>query len=242
MLAFIKRRGGNCMKKLGAVAVAVFAVLLGAGPASAGELLRKDVSVPSAVDRSCTAGKLSIFKAENSQVVAGSASRGARELAAGYAIAGQKLVVQACRLSGGASSAGLSIQYSPIDTTKVAVEKLVKVSTPSAARKNVLNGLGLDVTEHGGEGFVDVVLHGAADATKLAANNFSYTVAVPNLALQARNDRKADLAYAAATTTSGMPSGRTTYRRLFDYQEDMKRLANEHPDLVRAITLNHQTY
>jgi Zinc carboxypeptidase len=262
------------VKKLGAVAVALSAVLVGAGPASAGDLLRKDVSVPGAVDRSCTAGKLSsgagyvqqtvtmptagsvtaqlaaasgdwdvaIFKAENSEVVAGSASRGARELAEGYAIAGQKLVVQACRLSGSASSAGLSIQYSPIDTTKVTVEKLVKVATPSAARENVLNGLGLDVTEHGGAGFVDVVLHSAADATKLAANNFSYTVEVPDLALQARNDRKADVAYAAATTTPGMPSGRTSYRRLFDYQEDMKRLANEHPDLVRAITLNHQTY
>jgi hypothetical protein len=273
MLAQVNHRG-NCMRKLGAVAVAVGAVLVGACPASAADLLRKDVTVASAVDRSCTQGKLSsgagyvqqtvtmttagsvtaqlmaasgdwdlaIFKAENGEVIAGSTARGARELAAGYAVAGQRLVVQACRLSGGASSAGLSVQSSAIDTTKVATEKLVRVSTPNAARENVLNGLGLDVTEHGGAGFVEVVLHSAADATKLTANNFSYTVDVPNLALQARQQREADRAYAATTTLSGMPSGRTTYRRLFDYTDDMKRLAREHPDLVRPITLNHVTY
>ena len=205
MLAQVNLRG-SCMRKLGAVAVAVGAVLVGACPASAADLLRKDVTVASAVDRSCTQGKLSsgagyvqqtvtmptagsvtaqlmaasgdwdvaIFKAENGQVIAGSTLRGARELASGYAVAGQRLIVQACRLSGGASSAGLSVQSSDIDTTKVATEKLVRVSTPNAARENVLNGLGLDVTEHGGAGFVDVVLHSAADATKLTANNFNY--------------------------------------------------------------------
>jgi hypothetical protein len=185
---------------------------------------------------------VAIFKAENGQVIAGSTSRGPRELASGFAVAGQRLVVQACRLSGGTSSAGLSVQSTAIDTTKVATEKLVRVATPSAARKNVLNGLGLDVTEHGGAGFVEVVLHSAADATKLTANNFSYTVDVPNLALQARQQRQADRAYSALTAASGMPSGRTTYRRLFDYTDDMKRLAREHPDLVRPITLNHVTY
>ena len=47
------------MRKLGAVAVAVGAALVGTCPASAAELLRKDVTVASAVDRSCTQGKLS---------------------------------------------------------------------------------------------------------------------------------------------------------------------------------------
>jgi hypothetical protein len=262
------------MRKPGAVAVAVCAVLVGACPASAADLLRKDVVVGSAVERSCTASKLSggsgyvqqtvtmpvsgavvanllaasgdwdvaIFKADTGQVVAGSASRGAREIAEGYSVAGQKLVVQACRLSGSASSAGLSVQSTAIATTGTQKSSLVRVSTPTAARKNVLQKLGLDVTEDGGAGWVDVVLHGAADATKLVNNSFVYTVRVPDLAVQARNDRAADRAFAASTSAPELPSGRTTYRRLFDYQEDMKRLAREHPDLVRPITLNHLTY
>jgi hypothetical protein len=260
--------------RLGGVVVVVGALLAGAAPASAGDLLRKDVTAASAVDRSCTQGKLAggagyaqetvtmpaagsvvarlaaasgdwdvaIFKADTGAVVAGSASRGARELAAGFAVAGQRLVVQACRLSGGATSAGLSVESSAIDTTNVTAPKLVRVSTPNAARERELNSLGLDVTEHGGEGFVEVVLYNAADAAKLAAHNFAYTVQVAYLGVQARRDARADRTFAATTAASDLPSGRTTYRRLFDYSEDMKRLAREQPDLVRPITLKHATY
>ncbi len=262
------------MRRLGAVALGLGVFLAGACPAYAADLLRKDVVVGSAVERSCTAGKLSggtgyvqqsvtmpvsgavtanlmaasgdwdvaIFKADNGQVVAGSSSRGARELAEGYSVAGQKLVVQACRLSGSASSAGLSVQSFPIATTGVPKSSLVRVSTPTTARKALLERLGLDVTENAGPGWVDVVLNGAADAAKLANNSFVYTTRVPDLTVQARSDRAADRAFAASTAASELPSGRTTYRRLFDYQEDMKRLAREHPDLVRPITLNHTTY
>jgi Zinc carboxypeptidase len=62
------------------------------------------------------------------------------------------------------------------------------------------------------------------------------------MAMQARRDRAADAQFAAAYDKSELPSGRTSYRRLFDYNEDMKRLAREHPDLVRPITLNHETF
>jgi hypothetical protein len=147
------------------------AFLAGTCPANAADLLRKDVIVGSAVERSCTASKLNsgsgyvqqtvtvpvtgavvanlmaasgdwdlavFFNADNGRVVAGSASRGAREIADGYSVAGQKLVVQACRLSGSASSAGLSVQWLPIDTSNVQRSRLVRVSTPTAARKRAV--------------------------------------------------------------------------------------------------------
>ena len=38
-----------------------------------------------------------------------------------------------------------------------------------------------------------------------------------------------------------MPSGRTNYRRLPDYAADMKQLAEDHPGLVRPITLPYLT-
>jgi hypothetical protein len=246
----------------------------GAGPASAAELLRADVAVPSAVERSCTERTLAggegyaqrtvvmptagavaarltaaqgdwdvaIFEADTGQVVAGSAYRGARELASGYAIAGERLVVQACRLSGGAQSAGLSVESTAVDTTNVQSSQLVRVSTPSLERRNQLVALGLDSTEHGGPGYLEVVLHGLDDARRLREAGFQWTVEVPDLALQARRDRLADLRFARATAATEFPSGQATYRRLFDYSEDMKRLAREHPDLVRPITLNHLTW
>jgi Zinc carboxypeptidase len=118
----------------------------------------------------------------------------------------------------------------------------VRVSTASLDRKNELASLGLDLTEHGGPGFIEAVLYGAADAQKLVDHNFSYTTQVPDLNLQARQDRAADAQFASASAASDLPSGRTTYRRLFDYSEDMKALVRDNPGLVRPIALNNTTY
>jgi Zinc carboxypeptidase len=185
---------------------------------------------------------LAVFDAATGETVAGSAHSGSSEVASGYAVAGKRLVVQACRLSGGASSASLSVDARAIDTANVRKVQLVRVSTPNPERKQQLVDTGLDVTEHGGPGFLEVVLYGPQDVAKLVQNNFSYTVEVPDLALRAWRDRNADANFAAANASSDFPSGGTTYRRLFDYSEDLKRLAREHPDLVRPITLNHRTY
>jgi hypothetical protein len=199
-------------------------------------------SVTATLDASGGDWDLAVFDAADGRVVAGSAYRGSREVASGFATKGSELVVQACRLSGADSSASLSVSSTAIDTSNVPKVSLVRVSTPTRARKNELNSLGLDVTEHGGPGFLEVVLYGAEDARKLVEHNFVYTVEVPDLALQARRDRMADARFAAANATTELPSGQNTYRRLFDYSEDMKRLAREHPDLVRPITLNHLTH
>jgi hypothetical protein len=157
-----------------------------------------------------------IDKADN-RVVAGSAYAGSDELASGLAVQGSDLVIQACRRSGGSSTATLSIGTTAVDTSTPATKsQLVRVATANLERKNQLTDLGLDLTEHGGPGFVEAVLYGAADTQKLVDNNFSYTVEVQDMAAQARRDRAADAQFAAANATSDLPSGRTSYRRLFD--------------------------
>ena len=155
----------------------------------------------------------------------------------GFAVAGQRLVVQACRLSGSASSAGLSVQSTAIGTTQRA-DVAAWCACPRRPRRarTQLNELGLDVTEHGGAGFVEVVLHGAADAAKLRRQQ---------LHLHGRGRRTSRAgAQATAPPTARFaardrglrrfPSGRTTYRRLFDYSDDMKRLARRAPRPGRA--------
>jgi hypothetical protein len=185
---------------------------------------------------------LAIVDPSDHRMVAGSAYSGATEVASGFAAIGNNLIVQACRRSGGSSSASLSVEAIPIDTSHAPKASLVRIETANLARKNELQGLGLDLTEHGGPGFVEAVLYGAADAQKLVDNNFAYTSEVPDLAVQARQERAADAQFAAANASSDLPSGRTTYRRLFDYSEDMKALVRDNPGLVRPITLNHTTY
>ena len=185
---------------------------------------------------------VAIFDADSGRVVAGSAYSGSDEVASGFATSGERLVVQACRLAGDSATARVSVASMAIDITNVEKSSLVRVSTPTAARERELVNLGLDVTEHGGPGYLEVVLHGADDASKLVQHAFMYTLEVPDLSVQARKDRQADLAFASSTDASQLPSGRTTYRRLYDYSEDMKRLVNEHPDLARPIRLRHATY
>src|SRR5688572_25881357 len=94
---------------------------------------------------------LAIFERSTGRRIAGSASFGSNEVAAGLAAAGDALIVQACRRDGGGRSARVSVASTPVDP-RGATEKvsLVRVSTPTREHKNRLQALGLDLAEHGG--------------------------------------------------------------------------------------------
>ena len=118
---------------------------------------------------------------------------------------------------------------------------LVRVHTPTRADRQRVADLGLDLSEHAGEGFVDVVLHGAEDAALLAANGFTWTVQIPDLVAREQEIAARDAAYAAAADSPTMPSGRKAYRSLADYEWDMRELAKRNPDLVKLIALPHKS-
>jgi hypothetical protein len=117
--------------------------------------------------------------------------------------------------------------------------QLVRVNAPTYEARDVLTNLGLDLTEHGGHDYVEVVLHTPADAGRLLDNGFTWTVTIPDLALRQRQNNEINAAYAQATTVSPLPSGRDTYRTLADYNSDLRTLANLHPSIVRRFELNH---
>lgn len=54
--------------------------------------------------------------------------------------------------------------------------------------------------------------------------------------------RPSEAAQPRSTAASALPSGRTTYRRLSDYQDDLKRLAVNNPHIVKPVTLPFRTY
>jgi len=186
---------------------------------------------------------LAIFDARTGKVVAASTHFGSREVAEDLVAKGRRLVVQACRLAGGAATAHLSVRFQPVHA-RWTLEKaqLVRVFTPTTAAKGRLESLGLDLTEHGGKGYLAVVLHGAADARALQKAGFLYSVVVKDLAARDRADRRADASYAARVAASALPSGRTTYRHLWEYSNEMKALALANPTLVKTITLPYTTY
>lgn len=185
---------------------------------------------------------VAVFDARSERVVAGSASRVASEVAGGFVRGGQRLVVQACRRSGSDSTAHVSVAFERIDRGEAEPLQLAKVLVPDQASEARLQSLGLDLTEHGGDGYISVVLHGAADAAALRAAGLRFEVQVADLTAQSARQRAADRRFARRAKASALPSGRTTYRRLFDYADEMKTLAEQNPDLVRPLTLPNQTY
>jgi hypothetical protein len=186
---------------------------------------------------------VAVFPRDGGDPVAGGASSGSHEVAGGYAFSGERLTVQACRRSGSADSAALTVSLDPIDMSgKPETVSLVDVLTPTRADKDRLTGLGLDLTEHGTAQTVGVILHGADDAATLKRNGFVYRTTVADLNAASRRDRQADARFDARASRSAFPSGRTAYRRIFDYENEIKELAKQNPGLVKLITLPNKTW
>jgi hypothetical protein len=112
---------------------------------------------------------------------------------------------------------------------------------PTQADRDRLTNLGLDLTEHGGDSYVEAVLHSTADATKLATEGFTWTVTIPDLGLRQLENNRISAAYAAAVDASPLPSGRDTYRTLADYNADLQALASANPSLVRLFSLSQRS-
>ena len=186
---------------------------------------------------------VALFDQATGRRVAGSAFFGANEIAQSFVIAGTRLTAQACRREGGAETATLTVENKEIEPTKPQKLSLVRVVTPSPARKDELTALGLDLTEHGRDGFVEVVLHGAKDAETLREAKFTFTTEVSDLVAQSVRQRRAESTAARGVQAKALPSGRTgTYRRLDDYNNEMKTLAEQNPTLVKPITLANKTF
>jgi Zinc carboxypeptidase len=185
---------------------------------------------------------VAMFDRSTGRVVAASEGFGATEVAEGFLGGGRAFTVQACRRSGSAASAQLSVFAQAVPAgTSAQKPSLVEVRTPTPAAKDALQTLGLDVTEDAGAESVDVVAYGASELDKLRQAGLSYQVKVDDLVAQTRADFAADRAFRARTASSALPSGSTGYRHLWDYEAEMKALVAAAPELVKPITLPHPT-
>jgi hypothetical protein len=185
---------------------------------------------------------LSVFDGADGDLLAASTYRGPREVASGYDIDGGPIVVQACRLSGDGGSARLAVRTVAIDPGPRERASYALVDTPTRLAKESLQSLGLDLTEHGGHDHLAVVLHGDDDRRLLEKAGLEYEIVVRDLDAQSARNRAAERRFARDATASDLPSGRQTYRRLFHYTQEMKALAEQHPNLVRPLTLPHETF
>ena len=115
--------------------------------------------------------------------------------------------------------------------------QLVTVDTPTRADKDRLNALGLDLTEHAGHDYVEVVLHTAADLATLTGAGFSYDVRIADLLARQAERIALDAAYAEATAVSSLPSGRDSYRVLADFGREIDELVALRPDIAKRVSI-----
>jgi hypothetical protein len=186
---------------------------------------------------------LAVFDAGSGHRIASSSFARGDEVATGFTIGGGPLVVQACRLSGGDETAELSVAIRELETEGAQPKQLVRVATPTEVEKNALVATGLDLTEHGGPDYLDVVLHSPAEGQMLRDKGFEYEVVAPDLLQATFAERAAEQRAArGGGGAGGLPSGRTgPYRVLSDYNEEMQALAEENRRLVRHFTLPFET-
>jgi hypothetical protein len=192
---------------------------------------------------------VAVFDKATGKVVAASSTLRSRELAESFVKKGQQLVVQACRYGGPGKTVTLGVDFLALTpqgtptTTPAPAQRaeIVRVETPERKDKNQLLGLGLDVTEEGDATGVEVVLADDADRKTLRDSGLRFTTVNPDLSKSSREDAAKDRDYAAKIQASTLPSGRTSYRHLYEYEYELKELARRNPKLVKAFTLSNPT-
>jgi hypothetical protein len=216
-------------------------------PGDAGVFTKEFTStVPSTLQATLDGGSgdwdLIVFSKRTGEPVAGSAQPGSEELAGGYSFRGEKLVAQACALDGASGTPQIEVDLTPIEGEPTPAPSLVRVALPDEGAEKELTMSGLDVSHSAGPDWADVVVYGQEDRDALARAGLSFTTRVENLSKQSERQRTEE-ARTELRAGEGFPSGRTgPYRRLFDYEEELKALADEYPGIVRLITLPEETY
>jgi Zinc carboxypeptidase len=151
------------------------------------------------------------------------------------------------RLAGAVAILAVGAAMLTVPTAAVSSEpaafhpQLITVDTPFRSDKERLQTLGLDLTEHAGHDYVEVVVHNQKELNLLDKARFEYEVAIPDLIRRGIQIAEINEAYAARVKRSPLPSGRTSYRTLEDYNAEMTRLAKKHPFLVRKFALKRPT-
>jgi hypothetical protein len=186
---------------------------------------------------------LAVFDRRTKRPLASSQAFGSRELAQTWVESGQRLAIQGCRRSGRSRRARLSIQL--VDVKPPAnrgTPQLLRVDVKNGADVQRLEGLGLDVTHQIHGGHADVIATGAKQRNLLGKEGFTFDTVIADMNQHFAESRAADLAFTRRVHgRSGLPSGRTTYRNLLAYQEEMKTLVDTYPNRVRPVTLPKQT-
>ena len=127
---------------------------------------------------------LAIFDHSTGRQVGGSGAWGATEVAQTYAAAGRRLDIQACRLRGSATSVPLTLNVvglPKVETHAPVTEQFVHIALPNRKAFNVLEGLEIDMADHGTADGIDAVIHTPEELELLRRAGFDTQVKIADL-------------------------------------------------------------
>jgi hypothetical protein len=190
---------------------------------------------------------LAVFDHATGKRVTGSGAWGASEVVQTFAAGGRRLDFQACRVKGGASSVPLTIYavgLPKVETHAPVTEKLVHIEVPNRQAYGMLNRLGIDMVENATATGVDAVVRTPQELDLLKHAGFPTTVRIADMAAFDRQQTARNRAYTASAGAAGsaLPSGRTEYRHLEDYNAELKKLRDAYPAIVTSVTLPKKTF
>jgi hypothetical protein len=157
--------------------------------------------------------------------------------------AGQRVLVRGIRRAG--SAARLAVRLQLVDVAPPRSDgtpQLLSVSYRSNTDLERIEQSGLDLTHDIHAGVAEVISTGAKQLAALKRLGLPYKVRIADLNAYDARSRAADARYTRSVARSPLPSGRTAYRVLHDYQDELKALVKDHPGLVRPVVLPKRTY
>ena len=168
---------------------------------------------------------------------------GSHEVAQTWVQAGQQITARATRRAGSARALRVSFQLIDIaPPSSDGTPQLMSVKFRDNEDLQRIDQAGLDLTHHIHNGEADVIVSGAKQLAALKGLNLPFETEIADMNAHYARSRAADARYAQAVTASPLPSGRTGYRVLRDYQTELKALAAQNPGLVKSVVLPKKTF
>lgn len=181
---------------------------------------------------------LDLVDAASGTTLSRSRAFGAKEVTQTWVTAGQALLLKACRTAGSAGQATTTIDF--VDAVKPAATTASIISIPrvSQATYDRLTASGFDLEEMTiRKNSMDMFVPSAEKLAAFEKLGIPFTVRVADLDAANRAYRAAEARRTAAGYRGLVPSGRTQYRFLADFQDEMRQLAEANPNLIKPITI-----
>ena len=186
---------------------------------------------------------LALYDARNPhRALQGSNAFDSREVVQSWATPGQQFTLQACRRSGAGTSLPLAITFTDAVAPKSDMAPQMLRVTVKRQDLDRLEALGVDVTHSVRTGSVDTLVSTTKQLQSVKDAGFKYRVLDSNMFASEQKQAELSAKYSATTAASPLPTGRTEYRNLEDYEAELKQIVAKYPGVAKAVELPKRSF